>query len=152
MKASAIIATIVVIVVQILVFVFAWNWLVDAAADAGREQRGGVAFGVTVHFGVFLISFAFVVGSSVSAITSRQLIRWATIGLLVAVWSLYVAPSISSYPIRGSAFYFLGCLILVIGSGIIIPLLDRVVNRGFSPTRPTDSEQAGADQPATALE
>lgn len=152
MKASGIIATLVVIAVQILVFVFAWNWLVDAAVDAGREQRGGVAFGVTVHFGVFLISFAFVVGSAVSAITSRQLIRWSTIGLLLAVWSLYLAPSVSSYPIRGSAFYSLGCLILVTGSGIIIPLMDRVAHRGFSATKPTDSEQAGADQPATALE
>lgn len=152
MKASGVIATIVVIAVQILLFVFAWNWLVDAAVDAGREQRGGVAFGVTVHFGVFLISFAFVVGSAVSAITSRRLIRWSTIGLLVAVWSLYVAPSFSSYPIRGSAFYFLGCLILVIGSGVTIPLLDRVVHRGFRRTRPTDSEQVGAGQPPTRPE
>lgn len=141
MKATGVIAIIVVIAVQILLFVFAWHWLVDAAVESGREQRGGVAFGVTVHYGVILIGCAFAIGSTVSAITSRSLIRWSTIGLLVAVWSLYVVPSLSSYPIRGSVFYSLGCLILVIGSGIIVPLLDRIVHRALSPKEPTDSEK-----------
>ena len=59
MKATGII---IVIAIQILFFVLAWNWLVEAAADAGRRQRGGVAFGITVHYGFYLISFAFVVG------------------------------------------------------------------------------------------
>ena len=141
MKAARFLVTMLVVVVQILLFVLAWDWFVDVARNAGREQRGGVGFGIFVYYGVFLIGCAFAVGSTVSAITSSSLTRWLTIGLLAGVWSLYAWPP-SNYPIRGSVFYILGFLILVIGSGIITPLLNRGIHRALSPKNKLTTSKA----------
>ena len=53
MKAARFFVTMLVVVVQILLFVLAWDWFVDVARNAGREQRGGVGFGIFVYYGVF---------------------------------------------------------------------------------------------------
>lgn len=149
MKGSGIIAVILVAAIQTLLFVFIWDWIVAVATDFGREQRGGTAFGITVYYGAFVLGFTFLIASAVSAVTARNFTRWSVIGGLLVGWSAWVVPSLSSYPIRGSVYFFLGALILIFGSGIVVPIvskaLDRFTGRGVRPIH----EQGGDGQSAT---
>ena len=133
-----------VVAIQILLFVFIWYWLVDIAADSDREQRGGVAFGITVYYGAIILGFVFLVASVVSAVAHRRATRWLVIGGLLVGWILWTYPSLSIYPIRGSAYLSLGALILIAGSGILLPMLNRSLIG--SDSRP-NSEQAAPSNP-----
>jgi len=100
---------------------------VELAAESGREQRGGVAFGITVYYGVFILGFVCLVASVVSVMVRKQITRWLVIVGCLISWGLWIYPALSSYPIRGTVFLTLGALILIAGSGILLPFLVRVL-------------------------
>ena len=89
----------------------------------GRVQRGGVGFGITVHYGALFIGCGFVIATVVSAITDRPRTRWMTMVLLLIGWSWWVVPALESYPIRGTTFLLLGLTIICLGSGLLVPTL-----------------------------
>lgn len=145
MKISKVIAVALVVITQIFLFAFIWNWLVAVAADSGRGQRGGVGFGITIYYGAIMLAFIFLIASVVSAIARRRKTRWLTIVGLLAVWSTWIFPSLSSYPVRGPVHLSLGALILITGSGILLPILIRAIERLIG-----GSGRGKAERPPTA--
>lgn len=117
----------VVLAIQMVLFVSIWSWLVELAAESGREQRGGVAFGITVYYGVFILGFVCLVASMVSVTAQKRTTRCLVIAGCLIGWGLWIYPALSSYPIRGTVFLTLGALILIAGSGILLPFLVRVL-------------------------
>ncbi len=142
MTGSKAIAITLVVVMQIFLFVFIWEWLVAGSTESGRGQRGGVGFGITVYYGAMILGCIFLIASLVSAIARRPLTRWLTIVGLMAGWSTWIVSSLSSYPVRGSVYFSLGALILIGGSGIVLPImcrsLERVIGGGDQKVGPKD--------------
>lgn len=110
---------------QVVVFFLCWDTAVTIAHDMGREQHGGVAFGLGVAYGAWLLSLMFLIGTSTSVLSERRALRWGTLALLVSFWVLWVWPSLANYPIRGSTLFLLGALILTLGSGFLAPFASR---------------------------
>ncbi len=125
MNACKLLVILGITLLQVVLFVFCWDAAVTIANEMGREQRGGVAFGVGVAYGVWLLSFMFLIGTSTSVLRAGRSRRWGTQALLVSIWALWVWPTLSSYPLRGSTLFFFGALILILGSGFLAPFASR---------------------------
>lgn len=110
---------------QVVMFVFCWDTAVTIAHDMGREQRGGVAFGLGVAYGTWLLSLMFLIGTSTSVLSKRRALRWGTLAILTSIWALWGWPLLDNYPIRGSTLFLLGALILTLGSGFLASFASR---------------------------
>ena len=128
-RGFGLVAGTVVVCLQIGAFIFAWKLLVSMAAAAGRVQRGGIGFGIMVHYSVYLFGLMCCVASGVAVFSSSVKVRWIAIGALLVGWGLWCAPILPDYPNRGSVFLALGAIILTIGSGLIAPWLNRKIQR-----------------------
>ena len=121
------IMVVLVVIAQSLLFIFSWEWLISEASDYGRVQRGGVAFGATVYYGFILMVMAFFISSTVAVFSQSLFNRWLVIISLLGAWTLWIFPTLSSYPLRGLSLFFLGSSILIIGSGFFMPFIHQRV-------------------------
>ena len=134
---SGFIAIIPVVAIQILLFHFAWQWLVGEAIESGRTAHVSISFGITLHYGAMLLGYLILVASGISIFAKTRAFRWKVIAAFLLVWLWWNAPSVPNYPIRSSAHFLLGSLILVTGSGILAPLAARAISAaGERFTRP----------------
>jgi hypothetical protein len=123
MKLSGLIAVLLAVPLQMLLFALVWGKLVAFSLEMGRPLPVGVIYGISIYYNYRLLGLGVLVASVVSASTHRAKVRWLTIGAILLSWILLTLPMLSGRPIRGSTFMILGSMTLVIGSGLFVPLL-----------------------------
>ena len=108
---------------QIVAFAISWNAMVSLARSYGRFPPE-LFFGITILNGFVFISGLFLVCSMVSAF---QGIRFS-LSLMLAgssIWIFWLYPSFESRPISMPSFCAGGVILLVFGSGIVVPFICR---------------------------
>lgn len=128
MKFAGIVAAAVVVAAQVCMFAVIWDWFVARAVELGREQRGGVAFGLTVHYGAILFGPVSFFGSCLSVFARAERIRWLVLLSAACLWGWWTVPALPEYPIRGTVYVLLGAVLLMIGSGFVLPFVQGVLH------------------------
>jgi hypothetical protein len=129
MKLSGLIAVLLAVPIQIILFGLIWDRLVGISLEMGRPLPVGVHYGIGIYFNYRLLGLGVLVASIVSASTQPAKIRWLTLGGILLGWIWWTLPMLSGRPIRGSTFMILGGMILILGSGLLVPLLRQRVER-----------------------
>lgn len=117
----------VILLVQMTAFSQIWSTIVSLAVEQGRTQRGGVAIGITILYGYYFFAPACLVASLFAGWVSSFKGRWIAILVCLGAWVAWLSPSFSEYPNRMSAFVAVGAFILLFGSGVLMPLVIRVM-------------------------
>lgn len=147
MKPMHIAKSLLVAVLQTICFLGGWALLVSVARSYGRFPPE-LFFGITTYYGAVWIVSLFVVCGVVALAVSKPLMRWGVICIGLVAWLIWLWPSFDSRPFAMPTFFALGAVLLILGTGVAIPLLTRATSNR---TRGQTNGDA-AEQPATAGE
>lgn len=128
MKTPLIAKTLLVVLLQTGTFLVAWTAMVSIARWQGRFPPE-LFFGMTTYYGTLWITSTFAICGVVAMMFTKPILRWCAICAGVVAWLVWLWPSFDSRPYAMPAFFALGALILTIGSGLVIPLMERNTSR-----------------------
>ena len=124
MKAIPVIGTLSIIIAQAIAFLALWSAMVAVARSYGRFPPE-LFFGITIYYGLMIIVGIFIICGVVAHIFTKSLVRWGAVSVGLVAWLFWLWPSFDSRPFAMPAFFGLGTMLLITGTGFGVPRLRR---------------------------
>jgi hypothetical protein len=128
MKAIPVIGTLSIIAAQMIAFLGLWTAMVAVARSYGRFPPE-LFFGITIYYGFMFIVGIFIISGLVAYLSTKPFVRWGTIFAGLVGWLFWLWPSFDSRPFAMPAFFALGTLLLIVGTGFGVPGIRRYWDR-----------------------
>ena len=113
---------------QVGLFVGLHDGAAQIASTHGSTHRGDIAFGLTLHFALWMFSIAaLAIPMSVLFVRSPAF-KSGIFPCFCSAWNWLVLPALKSYPFRGGLLFLLG-LVLILAFGWVASRYDRRIRR-----------------------